>query len=669
VSDPVAAVDALLDRLETAAPGARWSVFLLDHGRLWAVAHRGSTTLPDGLPLDSCVLARALREERVQVVADVAADPTSTAGPGMVAEIVVPVRSGGTVVGVLDLQTPFPLPERAADELGAVGALLAAPLATLRDSPAVDLSSLVRLLVHMSSVRDAGAIAELAARSFARVLELDVAHVLVPEVGDDEVAASWSRSGAASPLPRELVERLRTRVDHSSVFDVVDTVEAGLTELATGLRTLVWLPLRVNGIEVGVLIGGAAGPVRFCRRQAESAALLAAQAAGSLDAALALVRERRTASTDPLTGLLNRRGFGDRLEVELAAAAAERRSLSLLVLDCDDFKAVNDRGGHERGDRVLAEIGALIASRLTPASAAGRLGGDEFAVMLPDTDPGAAHVQADELRVALARGLADAGTNLHLSIGVATYPFDGPAGTQLLRAADQALYVAKASGKDLVVAFRDLAEWLRRGDAGRAQERRARSRTVGVAETAAVAEALAAETNLESVLHVLCRSLTSGLAATASQVSRLDGDRLFDVAKYALRDVDLGASAAYLVGDFPLTVEVLELREARTMSFVDDRIDRAEAFVLRELGMNSLLMLPVVVAGAVWGLVEVYDVRMRQFDDEDVTAAQQLTSLAARRLTELAVEGRLGDRRADGVPLQRPMRGDASSELGVRTGA
>jgi diguanylate cyclase (GGDEF)-like protein len=388
-----------------------------------------------------------------------------------------------------------------------------------------------------------------------------------------------------------------------------------------------------------------------------------------MDAALAIVRERRTAATDALTGLLNRRGFGDLLEHELAAAAAERRPLSLLVLDCDDFKTVNDRGGHERGDRVLAEIGSLIHGRLAPGAAAARLGGDEFAVMLADTDAGAAHIRADELRVALSRGLAEAGTTLHLSIGVATYPFDGPNGTQLLRAADQALYVAKASGKDLVVAFRDLAEWLRRGDAGRARERRARLQTAGVAETGHVAEALAAESTVEGALVVLCRSLTSALSATATQVSRRDGERLVDVAAYALRDVDLGAQSAYLVGDFPLTVEALEQREPRAMSFVDDRIDRAEAFVLRELGMNSLLMLPLLLDDDAWGLVEVYDVRMRRFEGTDIALAQELVALAAHRLGQLRDDGRPLDRGGERAPLQRPMRADRASGREHRAGA
>ena len=175
------------------------------------------------------------------------------------------------------------------------------------------------------------------------------------------------------------------------------------------------------------------------------------------------------------------------------------------------------------------------------------------------------------------------------------------------------------------------------------------------------------------MLVALCRTLTSSLSATAAVVSRREGARLNDIASYALRNVDLGDEASYLVHDFPLTEAVIEYREARTMSFVDDWVDRAEAFVLRELGMNSLVMLPLFVRGDVWGLIEVYDVRMRRFEEADVTAAQQLVTLAGRRLEELADAGARLDELGSAAPLQRPMRADADPADGpgveLQTGA
>jgi diguanylate cyclase (GGDEF)-like protein len=578
----------------------------------------------------------------------------------MVSELVVPIHAGAEVVGVLNLEAPFVIAPEAADSLTPLAELLGERLLELRHSPAVDLSSLLRIFVHMSSLRDARAVADLAARSFAHVLGLDACVVTL--AGEDDLGtAGWSRSGEADRLPPGLVDALRAHVDSASVFDLVDAAQAGLEELVGEGRSLVWLPLRVNGEEVGVLVGTVVGIPSFPRAQAEAAALLAAQAAGSIDAAVALVRERRTAATDALTGLLNRRGFGDRLELQLEDAAGDRTPLSLCVLDCDEFKAVNDRGGHERGDRVLVEIGRLIRESLRPGEAAARLGGDEFALMLPGTDAAAAHARTDSLRVALAHGLAEAGTPLHVSAGIATYPFDAGNGTQLLRAADQGLYAAKSSGKDLVVAFRDLGHWTRRGAAGRIRDRRSRLRAVGGGDLATQLAAMAAEEAPDRLLFVLCRALTGALSATAALASRVEGDRLRDLARYALRDIDLGSDASYLLDDFPLTRSVLEGGEPVSMSFLDDRIDRAEAFILRELNMSSLLMLPIAVRGRAWGLVEVYDVRLRDFEAGDVEAAQSLSAAAGRRLEELSAAG--VDIQGFGIgglaPLQRPVRGPA----------
>jgi hypothetical protein len=106
---------------------------------------------------------------------------------------------------------------------------------------------------------------------------------------------------------------------------------------------------------------------------------------------------------------------------------------------------------------------------------------------------------------------------------------------------------------------------------------------------------------------------------------------------------------------------VLEGGEPVSMSFLDDRIDRAEAFILRELNMSSLLMLPIAVRGRAWGLVEVYDVRLRDFEAGDVEAAQSLSAAAGRRLEELSAAG--VDIQGFGIgglaPLQRPVRGPA----------
>jgi GAF domain-containing protein len=106
-----------------------------------------------------------------------------------------------------------------------------------------------------------------------------------------------------------------------------------------------------------------------------------------------------------------------------------------------------------------------------------------------------------------------------------------------------------------------------------------------------------------------------------------------------LRDVNLGQEATYLIDDFPVTKEVLESGRARAISFLDEDLDRAEAFVLREVRMNACLLVPLVVAGKPWGLVELYDARMRRYSRDEEVLADFLSAQASRRIEQFgAVE-------------------------------
>ena len=156
-----------------------------------------------------------------------------------------------------------------------------------------------------------------------------------------------------------------------------------------------------------------------------------------------LVAEARA---DTLTGLLNRRGFEERLAAEVARAARERTSLAIVTLDLDHFKRVNDEQGHEAGDRALAMVGAVIADHVRGADLAARWGGEEFVVVLPGADAPAARAFAERVRAAVATS----GTGLTASAGVAVSEIP-PDPQQLLAAADAAMYVAKRAGRDRTV--------------------------------------------------------------------------------------------------------------------------------------------------------------------------------------------------------------------------
>lgn len=309
------------------------------------------------------------------------------------------------------------------------------------------------------------------------------------------------------------------------------------------------------------------------------------------------------------------------------------------MLDCDDFKDVNDRAGHEFGDALLREVGLVLREACRDGGSAARLGGDEFVVLVPGADVDEGMSEVVRIRRELDDGLADAGFPLRLSAGVATYPYDGASASQLLRAADQALYRAKAGGKDLVVSFREIVAGVEtpipRHEG--VQRRRMGSGLEGssLSDALAASAAIWDESTVEGVLERLGKAIAFVVGATATNISKIDGPRLSDTAKHALRDVDLGEDVAYVISDFPVTEHVLETLTAKSISFLDDDLDGAEAFVLRELQMNSALLVPIVVEGAAWGLVEIYDMRLRRYDADETAVATFLVGQAARRIEAL----------------------------------
>lgn len=163
-----------------------------------------------------------------------------------------------------------------------------------------------------------------------------------------------------------------------------------------------------------------------------------------------LVAEART---DQLTGLLNRRGFGERAAIELAHARRSGESIAVVSLDVDHFKDVNDKWGHQTGDRVLARLGAILTGQSRDIDVAARIGGEEFVVLLP----GCTAVDADAFTWRVRQVLRAPKGDLPVvgvSAGVAATA--GPDSIQaLLRHADAALYTAKHSGRNRTAVFDD----------------------------------------------------------------------------------------------------------------------------------------------------------------------------------------------------------------------
>jgi diguanylate cyclase (GGDEF)-like protein/putative nucleotidyltransferase with HDIG domain len=167
------------------------------------------------------------------------------------------------------------------------------------------------------------------------------------------------------------------------------------------------------------------------------------------------LRAMRLALTDPLTGLGNHRHFHERLQRDLDKAQSEGFCLTLLLLDIDNFKQVNDRFGHPVGDRVLAQL----ATRLRQGGEAFRLGGDEFALLLARRDEHEGLSIAQSIIDRIGDTELEHGGKVSISAGIATYPQHGVERSELVRVADSALYLAKEHGKNCARVYRpDLLE-------------------------------------------------------------------------------------------------------------------------------------------------------------------------------------------------------------------
>jgi diguanylate cyclase (GGDEF)-like protein len=162
----------------------------------------------------------------------------------------------------------------------------------------------------------------------------------------------------------------------------------------------------------------------------------------ALDNVMLYEKTRELAMCDPLTGLLNRRALGERLEQEIDRCARQSAVLTCVMLDIDDFKAINDTAGHAQGDLVLKRVAETLRSVSRSQDVLCRYAGDEFVVVFVDSAGTAPAVLVGRLSAELRAA------GLRCSLGAARYPQNARDATTLLADADRALYRAKASGKD-----------------------------------------------------------------------------------------------------------------------------------------------------------------------------------------------------------------------------
>ena len=236
-------------------------------------------------------------------------------------------------------------------------------------------------------------------------------------------------------------------MDRVMIFDAGTVVR--------GLSALKIFPLKSGESVVGTLVCGSRDSGAFPEAAQKELSMLALQAAEALVRTRLYEQAEKMATTDGLTGLLNRRTFNSQLQGRLREAQRYGRPLSLLLLDVDHFKKVNDTHGHPAGDAVLRSVARLLAKEARETDIVARYGGEEMALILPETEARGAHAIAERIRKAVGaepHASEQGSLRVTVSLGLSTWPSGGETAEALVKAADDALYRAKQGGRNRVCA-------------------------------------------------------------------------------------------------------------------------------------------------------------------------------------------------------------------------
>ena len=263
------------------------------------------------------------------------------------------------------------------------------------------------------------------------------------------MASVEGRKPAENVLDVDRIVLQAWRKRDTLLVDRLDPIlDPSLSSMFPEARNLLVVPLVADAQPLGVLVveqPAHRGDV-IERRTISMVTQFASHGALAMRNAWLLQQVQRMAETDALTGVANRRAFEAALEREVARALRYGEELTLVMLDIDHFKSLNDTYGHQAGDEVLRRVGAAIRLACRESDTASRYGGEEFAVLLPACPRNQAFAAAARLRKLISQ--IDSVAPITVSAGIATYPAHAHTPEGLVRAADEALYESKRAGRD-----------------------------------------------------------------------------------------------------------------------------------------------------------------------------------------------------------------------------
>jgi diguanylate cyclase (GGDEF)-like protein len=291
-------------------------------------------------------------------------------------------------------------------------------------------------------------------KELKRVVEVDWAAIVVIEEEQlffmalsSEIGSPW-KVGERIPLKGTATEWVAQH--RKPIIDPDLSIEAhfatGKYHLQHGIRSIAYLPMIISNQVIGTLAVASRKPGAYNPRHLKLLEQLAAQIAMPIENARLYAKTERMARVDSLTGLLNRRSLDEILPSEVGRHSRYGGVFSMIVLDLDSFKSLNDNYGHLAGDELLRQIGIIMKNTIREADQAFRYGGDEFAVLLPQTPIEAAHKVAERIRQQTFAGIEIGSNPISVSLGLSSWPADGVGPNDIIAAADAALYKAKRSG-------------------------------------------------------------------------------------------------------------------------------------------------------------------------------------------------------------------------------
>ena len=249
-------------------------------------------------------------------------------------------------------------------------------------------------------------------------------------------------------------------------------------------------------------------------------------------------RLSEAALTDTLTGLKNRLALDRELQAEVERAVRSGEPLSVVIGDLDYFKSVNDRLGHQAGDEALVRAGQVLMRYRRVADSIARTGGEEFTILLPGATEHEAYLVAERMRAAVEREFRGDPAVLTFSFGVATYPDHGRSADSVLEAADQALYAAKALGRNRCVIFNPEISAIFAPEAGRGADEIQIATLVSLAEALDLRDTGTAEHSW--TVGRYCGLIATELGLPPERVKRIEvAGTLHDIGKIGLPDAIL----------------------------------------------------------------------------------------------------------------------------------